>query len=503
MRSINNRIENKTLMPPQTKRQPIQEKRAKLNGVTYSSQPKLGVTSKRCIDIADKITKNPISKLSGKDLTLMRAHKRELKGKVRTLQKRDNLTTKKILKLGKHILQIKPKGPSKLEIAQAEYQAVSKVYKNVIDFNPSAKQAKAVQTLLKNANSELSKAGNEWQNVDCEFQRAFEEQAEFLKPFGSITALLEPKTDENLQQREVFLERLVSGSEQVRCSEALKKKPISWLHGTRSPALAVMMATDKTMHPTGQLLEHNVIPLTGELGIGITGSGVNRENISGTSISRLGAETTVSYASDFKASAAEEWNKVSPTHIDKIIGWTESTLRDDPKLEDRFAEGTKFDWLQVGLYVERLKVMDPDYSEKISELKSHLDKLILDKQEKPGQEKTLEFLKDLRGKCDTPPFITPTQSIRSSVTDSFPIVLAASNVTGTLVYKPLDEYAVKGSVSLEKISVAFTTSENVDRLQKMVTEAGLDIEVMDFNALNAIAVNAPETGESNRGESGS
>lgn len=495
--NFNNRIENKKLTTLQT-RQPIQNKKGQLNGITYSSQPpELGETIKRYIDIANELTKNPNSKLSGEDLTLMRTQKHELKGKLKSLQKRDARTTKKILKLTKHVLQIKPQGPSKAEIAQAEYQAVREAYKKVIDSNPSAKQAKAIQKLLKNANSELSKAGNEWQNVNSEFKSKFNEQAEFLKPFGSLTALLGPKTDKNLQQREVFLERLVNGFEQVRCSEALKKKPISWLHGTRSPALAVMLATDKTMHPTGQLLKNNIIPLSGELGMGITGTGVNKENISGTSISRLGAETTISYASDFKASAAEEWKKLSSPHINKIIGLTELTLSKDPNLQGNFAENTKFDWLQVGLYVERLKVMDPDYSEKISEVKSLLDKLIDEKKDVPGQEKILPFLEDLRQKCDTPPFIKPTQSIRESVTDSFPIVLAASNVSGSLINEALDEYAVKGSVSLEKISVAFTTSEHVDRLQQMVTEAGLDIEVMDFNALKAIAVKAPERGESN------
>lgn len=436
----------------------------------------------------------------GEDLTVIRAQKRELKGKVRSLQKGHGRATKKILKLAKFILRIKAKSSSKLKTAKIEYQAVSDAYKKLIDSNPSAKQAKAVQKLLKDTNSELSRAGNEWQNIDSEFRHKFEEQAELLKPFGSITALLGPKTDEKLQQREIFLEKLVSGFEQVRCSEALKKKPISWLHGTRSPALAVMIATDRTMHPTGKLLERNIIPLTGELKIGITGSGANIENISGTSVSRLGVETVISYASDFKASVTEEWKKVSLAHINKIIMLTESTLANDPNLEGRFAESTKFDWLQVGLYVERLKVIDPDYSEKISEVKSHLEKLILDRQEKSENKKLLEFLENLLDKCDKPPFIEPTESIRSSVMESFPIVLAASDVVGTLIDEYLDEYAVKGLIGLEKISIAFTTSENVDRLKKLIEEADLDIEVMDFNALKAIAFNAPETGKVNRDE---
>ncbi|CRX38040.1 hypothetical protein [Estrella lausannensis] len=480
---------NHALFTPQTMG-PIQDKESQ-HKKTHSSHP----SNKRCIDIAAKTLKNPDSKISGEDLTMIKAQKRELKDTIKLLQNRENRAVKKILRLEKDIFRIGDKTPSKLEVAQSEYQALATAYENIIDSNPSAKQAKQIQKLLKEANLELSKAGNEWENVDCEFKNKFEEQAALLKPFGSITALLGPKSDENLAQREVFLERLVNGSEQIRCSEALKKKTISWLHGTRSPALAVMMATDKTMHPTGELLKNNIYPLSGELRMGISATGVNQDRISGTSISRLGVKTTISYASDFVATATDEWKGVSPAQINKFIGYTESTLKYDPKFEGDAAEGNKFDWLRVGLYIERLKVIDPDYSENISAIKEHLDALIDEKEGVPGQEIVLQFLKDVRDICDTPPFINPTESIRESVTDSFPIVLAASNVTGTLVDKNLDEYAVKGSINLKKITVAFTESENVDRLKEMVKEAGLNIEVMDFNALKAIALHAPETGE--------
>lgn len=465
------------------------------NNQSIQHNPNLSPTSKRCIAIAHQTINNPDTKFSYKDLTLIRAHKRELKNEIQTLKNRENETTKKILNAVKHTFQ-KAEGTSKLDLARAEYKAVKEAYDQIVENNPSVRQAKKILTLLNNTNSQLSKAGDLWQNVDSEFKNKFAKHAEYFKPLGNLHALLGPKTDANFKQKTIFLERLVDGLEQVRCSEALKQRPISWLHGTRSPALAVMLATDKIMYSTGQLLEHKIVPLTGELGIGIKEDGINQTHISGTSVSRLGVKTSIKYASEFKANKENEWNQVSISHINKIINRTELTLEKDPNLKDRFADGTKFDWLQIGLYVERLKVIDPTFSDHISEVKDHIKTLIKEKQNQPEQQKIVEFLQDLLDKCDSPPFIEPTQSIRESVADSFPIVLAATNVKGRLIDETLDEYLVKDSVLLENISVAFTTAENTERLRDIVKEAKLNIEVMNFNALSAIAIDSPETGAS-------
>lgn len=303
-----------------------------------------------------------------------------------------------------------------------------------------------------------------------------------------LQALLGPKSNSNMQKREVFLERFISGSEQIRCSEALKKKSINWLHGTRSPAMQLMLAKDQTLHPTGKLLQHKIIPLTGELGIGITGSGINQNNISGTSVSQRGTAIAIRYAEDFRASAIEEWEKVSLKQFNKNINLAELVLHTDPQFESRFAEGSKFDWLSAGLYIERLKVIDPDYSKNIVEVKSNLDHLINERKGKPGKERIVGFLMELRAKCDTPPFIKPTQAIRESVFDSFPIILAASNIKSTFIDGEFDEHLVEGSLGLENIPVAFTPTENVGRLQGMVNQEGLNIEVMDFDALRAMTM---------------
>ncbi len=96
--------------------------------------------------------------------------------------------------------------------------------------------------------------------------------------------------------------------------------------------------------------------------------------------------------------------------------------------------------------------------------------------------------------CDTPPFINPTREIQEGILNSFPIVLGSTNIEGKAAYDKLDEHLVGGTVSLQNIHVAFTTSENVEKLREMIAKAGLKIEVMDFDALKLLGVNAPKRG---------
>lgn len=448
--------------------------------------------TQRCIQIAAKVINDPNLKLSGEDLAFMRAHKKELKSNIPNLQTRERDLDKKALNLVKNVLNLDSHKQSKLDQVKSDYEATKMAYKLIIDSNPSAAQAKKVQTLLKNANSRLQGADNNWKLVDAEFRSRFNSEAKLLGHFGKLNALIGPKTDEKLKQKDAFIEQLVDSLEEVRCNEALKNRPISWLHGTRSPALAVMLATDKTMHPTGKLLERNIIPLSGELGTGIIAGGVNQENISGTSVSKLGIATTLNYSSKYKVSVANEWERVSINNLDGLLKYAELTLKTNPNLEGEFGDRVKLFWLQVGLYAERLKVLDPDFADKIVEVGAYLDKVIEEKKEDPEQLSILNLLTDLRLKFDTPPFIEPTESIRESVLDSFPIILAASNITKTKIAEDMDEHIVKGSISLENISVAFTPSENVLRLRELIDQAGLKIEVMDLKSLQTIAITAPE-----------
>lgn len=88
-----------------------------------------------------------------------------------------------------------------------------------------------------------------------------------------------------------------------------QKRKITWIHGSRSAAIPVMEEAAKiqaaaqhtlrnrpqpALWPSGMLLQHKIVPLTGELGVGISAKGVNREMLSGMSIS--GLDTCMSYA---------------------------------------------------------------------------------------------------------------------------------------------------------------------------------------------------------------
>lgn len=79
---------------------------------------------------------------------LLRAHKRELKNNVKVLEENSSKVTSKIFQSIKSTLRIDSKEPSKLDNAKAEYNAVKGAYRQVMQNNPSAKQAQQVLAIL-------------------------------------------------------------------------------------------------------------------------------------------------------------------------------------------------------------------------------------------------------------------------------------------------------------------------------------------------------------------
>ncbi|NGX41876.1 MAG: hypothetical protein K940chlam7_00150 [Chlamydiae bacterium] len=444
---------------------------------------------KKSMKIGQEILNNRENELDLQKVDSLREHKANLKIK---LQRKEKLKSK-IGKLFSNLPIIKGKQKEQLTRTQEEYSQVKKAYQDVVSSSPTLKYVKEIRKMKKIANAKLFKAEGDWKKVDTAFATQFDELARDFKMLGDLKGMLGPKTAENKARWNSFSDRLVRGIEQIRTSEALSRGQITWLHGTRSPALAVMLATDKTLHPTGDLLEKNIFPLSGELGMGISEGGVNRANISGTPLSKLGVEVTTSYAKDFKAGIQEEWDHLSETRLREVLKLTEDTLKNDPKLQGRFASGTKFDWLSTQIYMERLKVIDPEFQGKVSQLDETIMKLITEcKQEK--KEYLAPFLEKLLEKTGKKPFIQPTQEIRDCVTDSFPIVLGSQTVVGKLIAPHLDEHIVEGALKLEKTQIAFTDAQYVERLQGYVDDAGLEIEVMDFSALYVLGSQAQESG---------
>lgn len=93
---------------------------------------------------------------------------------------------------------------------------------------------------------------------------------------------------------------LWQGLQEARQTD-LKADTLTWLTGTNSPSIPLIKEVAKrnivarpSLVPSGILLENDIIPLSGELFVGIEPSGVNIKNLSGVLIS--GIETAVLYA---------------------------------------------------------------------------------------------------------------------------------------------------------------------------------------------------------------
>lgn len=447
--------------------------------------------TKDILNIANTLLSN--NKIDSKKLTSLRKYKIELKqgiseredsikGKIeKTISRMSNNMFFKIA-FGFFL-----KNGTKLERMQNEYQLISGAYHQILEHSPSVAKAKKVQLLIKQANKELIASKGDWSKVDEAFSKEFKE----LKLLGDIHTLLGPKDQGKREAIDEFLNNLVDGLEQIRLSNALKSKQLTWLHGTRSPALAVMLNTQKELIPTGQLLNRNIYPLTGELLEGISEGGVNQTKLSGTAMSKLGAKTTLEYSKDFVSQQINEWNFLS--RISQTVDYAEYVLGDDPKLEGKFAVNFKLDFIRLGIFIERLKVTDPEFETKIVSFRDQLDTLIMAKIGN-APDALIDRLLDLRFRCDTPPFIQPNQMVLDCINNSFPIILASASAKG----KPqkgtgfLDEHTVKGTLHLSNIAIAFTEPEHVDRLKKYISDAGLNIEVLDFNALKALGMFAPD-----------
>lgn len=385
-------------------------------------------------------------------------------------------------------------GESQLTNLKAKYNIFSAEYDSLILNNPILQHARNISHLIRQTILESSHINNSSQELENATKINFSvlcKKYEIFEP--SLKELSAPKSSETSLGKNNFRLKLINASQEIEASNALKRKNIKWLHGTRSPAMQVMLATDKSLYPTGVLLEHKIIPLTGELSMGIIpGMGVNNTNLSGTTLSRIGIKTTIEYSQEFKANTREEWRYLSKGKLEGIIERVLNVLKVDPELKSDFAPGVKFHFLKAGIYINRLKVIDPEFESKISEFKENVVFLKEKYREYP---EIISLLIPLISECDTPPFIEPTPEIRLSVSDSFPIILASTSVEGNPHFQDLDEHIVSGAVSLENIQIAFTESNYVERLKKTIKESGLNIEVLSFDALKLLSVEAPDIGK--------
>lgn len=375
-----------------------------------------------------------------------------------------------------------------LALMEATHAELKSEMDSLREGNPFLQEAKKVSQTMKF----IMRNANQMGEANAHFESEFEDLKNKYELLGNFKALL---GSDNPDLRDQFLGSLVEGMEHLRASAALRERDILWLHGTRSPAIGTMLATDQVMYPTGMLMEKKIIPLTGELGQGILpGMGVNYENISGTSMSRLGVTTTLNYASSFKMNPTGEWDYLSKGNLMKKLKNAELVVREDPDFESYDSVGVKFDFLKAEMYIGRMKVVDPDFSNKVGDLQIALSELKHSLQEKNGSPVLVSLITRLEDACFAEPFVEPTPVLQKLVNDSFPIILGSTSQPGEYLDTPtndLDEHLIQGAMPLTEIQVAFCDEERIDQLQGLIAEAGLDIEVMSFNALKILGGGTP------------
>ncbi|MCE2982881.1 MAG: hypothetical protein LW832_04870, partial [Parachlamydia sp.] len=440
-----------------------------------ASSPKLKNLSPLDSNVSDQmLNKAKNDGITKKKYQSLKTQKRDLKHHL--YSEKNELSSISNLFLGLFDISVKTR-QAEYEKDLENYNSLKQDFQSLVQSNPSLQEAKRVSYVFRQINS-----GD--MDVSDRFADEFQQIKDKYGLIGNFSAMLL-----NPEDKDEILGNLVDGLEQLRKSEHLQERNITWLHGTRSPALGVMLAMDKTLYPTGMLLKKNIIPLTGELGQGIIpDTGVNNTKLSGTSVSQTGVKTTLDYATSFKPDVNREWNYLSKDSIGRKLKYAMQEISKNPDHLNTFdGQGTKFDFLRAELYIGRMKVVDPDFDVKVSQLSQHLDELKQDLKGKNSPSVIIDFIESLEEACSTPPFIEPTHALRELVNDSFPIIFGSTSVKGNILEgTDLDEHLVKGKVPLKKMHIAFTEEDKMEQLNVIIENSKLNIEVMSFNALKIL-----------------
>ena len=123
-----------------------------------------------------------------------------------------------------------------------------------------------------------------------------------LKEQGALT----PEAIENSENWEQVKQKLAKLFAQTAAYVADKPR-LRWLHGTRSPTLIGIDRVAREdfsegrhlLVPTGTLVAHNIVPLTGELCMGIGQNGGNQQNLSGVRATHVESAARYANSVDF------------------------------------------------------------------------------------------------------------------------------------------------------------------------------------------------------------
>ncbi len=251
---------------------------------------------------------------------------------------------------------------------------------------------------------------------------------------------------------------------------------ITWLHGTNSSALAVMLhlnrinKTEKPiLMPTGKLVvEYQTPPFSGELDWGILSSGINQSSLSGVKLCHfvLAAQYAKQPGSAFNLER-------------EVLFIRENLQRRDASFE-----------ISPRLYLAYLRLMrlgvEPQLIDEFKQkVQSHIEAGTLDLRRNPWLNKFLE--------SPVEPFEFDETEKRLLDT-AFPIVFGSftldnlkypsSDLSDSIEFIRYAEVSYEGSVALtDQVQLAFTDEQHIEELREILLPWGVQVFSLDVGLL--------------------
>ncbi len=178
-----------------------------------------------------------------------------------------------------------------------------------------------LSTLFKQGHDKISQKEDRLRNIGFRFK-------EFVKdtiftgessriPYKSYESLIKAKqTSEWNDKLSNIRKKIFLSQREIERSvpKELRNREIKWVSGNSSSALPVIInkiikeVNKPALIPTGKLIAHDIVPLSGELMMGISKSGVNRNHLSGVTFDHFHGSVQYARASGFQANLTVEIN---------------------------------------------------------------------------------------------------------------------------------------------------------------------------------------------------
>jgi len=297
-------------------------------------------------------------------------------------------------------------------------------------------------------------------------------------------------------------DRAVSAAVRVQSSDHLKRRQITWVHGTKSSSLP-MITKVKALMAQGQLIERNIPSFSGELAEPPTDNSVpyiNATTLSGECLTSDWEDNDI-VSCYFNASTrflvswlfASKVKGYSEHHgFDAELSWKKvdvNTLLGD-MIDSKFGSISYY----VPLHVMRLRMTDREADKKLNKLRIFVEAVLKEKwndsplKDLPAQQlETLKttttnsifknrFQKVYNALCAPIPF-TLTEKELKLVTDpnASPIIFASTSVNSKKIPDG-NEFLATGPLSLGKdIDVAFAPADQVRWFQSQLDQFGVSV----------------------------